>query len=82
MPTIAEDCGALVGDQPTCADPSWTLYYDAYAFCCTGNQVGIQGGEQCQPKSLTFSEGLYAATVSIFFSRPCIPTLRRFFHRL
>jgi hypothetical protein len=63
MSTAAEDCGSLVGDQPTCADPSWTLYYDAYAFCCTSDQVGIQGN-QCQPKSLTFSEGLYAATVS------------------
>jgi hypothetical protein len=60
--TEAEDCGAVVGDAPTCADPSWTLYMDAYAFCCQSGEVGIQG-EQCQPKSLTFSAALYAATV-------------------
>jgi len=42
------------------------MYEDAYAFCCAGDTVGIQG-EQCQPKSLTFSANLYAATVSVFF---------------
>jgi hypothetical protein len=62
--TVAEDCGAVVGDAPTCADPSWTLFMDAYAFCCQSGDVGIQG-EQCQPKSLTFSAALYAATVGL-----------------
>jgi hypothetical protein len=63
--TLAEDCGAVVVDAPTCADPSWTLYMDAYAFCCQSGDVGIQG-EQCQPKPLTFSAALYAATVGFF----------------
>jgi hypothetical protein len=64
MLNTAVDCGPTVADAPTCADPSWTLYMDAYAFCCAGDTVGIEGN-QCQPKSLTFSSALYAATVRI-----------------
>jgi hypothetical protein len=62
--SLAEDCQVQVTSLPTCADPSWNLFMDAYMFCCEPGYVGIQG-DSCQSTVLTFSAGAYAATVSL-----------------
>jgi hypothetical protein len=61
----AEDCGSIVDAGYTCADPSWTMYEDAFVWCCAPGTVGLALGDgHCEPASLTYSSGEYATTVS------------------
>lgn len=63
--SLAEDCGSIVNAGYTCADPSWTLYEDAFLWCCAPGKVGLALGDgHCEPASLTYSLGEYATTVS------------------
>jgi hypothetical protein len=59
---IADDCGDAVNAGDTCADPSWTLYEDAFEWCCVPDKVGIALSDgECKPKEGTYS--YYATTV-------------------
>lgn len=59
------DCGSLLGAGYTCADPSWTLYEDAFIWCCKNDTVGLALGDgECQPKALSYSSAEYARIVS------------------
>jgi hypothetical protein len=61
---LADDCGTVVNAGLTCADPSWTLYQDAFDWCCAPGFVGLTLGDgHCEPASLTYT-GNYASTVS------------------
>ena len=63
--SLAEDCGSIVNAGYTCADPSWTMYEDAFVWCCAPGTVGLALGDgHCEPASLTYSSGDYATTVS------------------
>lgn len=63
--SLAEDCGSIVNAGYTCADPSWTLYEDAFLWCCAPGKVGLALGDgHCEPASLTYSSGEYATTVA------------------
>jgi len=59
----SEDCESQVVDLPTCADPTWSMFLDAYYYCCPTDDVGIVFG-QCQSKALTFSSNQYAQTTA------------------
>ncbi|KAN0095164.1 hypothetical protein V8E51_015875 [Hyaloscypha variabilis] len=60
----SDDCGSIVEAGNTCADPSWTLYEDAFLWCCAPGTVGLALGDgHCEPASLTYSSGEYANTV-------------------
>jgi len=62
--SLADDCGTVVNAGLTCADPSWTLYQDAFDWCCAPGFVGLALGDgHCEPASLTYT-GNYASTVS------------------
>jgi hypothetical protein len=62
--SLADDCGTVVNAGITCADPSWTLYQDAFDWCCAPGFVGLALGDgHCEPASLTYT-GNYASTVS------------------
>lgn len=70
--SLAEDCGSIVNAGYTCADPSWTLYEDAFLWCCAPGTVGLALGDgHCEPASLTYSSGEYATTVSSH-SKACL----------
>ncbi|KAH8748559.1 hypothetical protein F5882DRAFT_525370 [Hyaloscypha sp. PMI_1271] len=59
----SDDCGTVVNAGLTCADPSWTLYQDAFDWCCAPGFVGLALGDgHCEPASLTYT-GNYASTV-------------------
>ncbi|CZR61192.1 uncharacterized protein PAC_11088 [Phialocephala subalpina] len=60
----SDDCGSILGAGLTCADPSWTLYQDAFDWCCTNDTVGLALADgECQPASMTYSSAEYANTV-------------------
>jgi hypothetical protein len=66
---LADDCGTVVNAGLTCADPTWTLYQDAFDWCCAPGFVGLALGDgHCEPASLTYT-GNYASTVSSQSSR-------------
>ena len=64
----ADDCGSVLNAASTCADPAWTLYEDAFIWCCKNETVGLALGDgECQPKALTYSTGEYAKTVRLLY---------------
>jgi len=61
----SEDCGSVLNAGATCADPSWTLYEDAFEWCCAPGSVGLALGDgHCEPASMTYSSAEYANTVA------------------